>query len=1243
RGGGVYSLNGGSFTMSGGVVGGVIEGYGNNAHYGGGIAINVGAIFAMTDTARVSYNNASSNGGGVYQYGGNIEMNNGEIAYNKATENGGGVWRNAGGFDASIDCKIHNNTANRYGGGIYATAFGAVSFNATIYSNEALDGGGIYIQARGVIYKIDGSISITENIATRNGGGIFINAGILEILNNAVISGNIAGSDGGGIYSNTSGSLSLTGGRILSNTAGNDGGGIYIAVGTSNLIAGTEISSNTASGGGGGVYCNSTCTMNAGSILSNTAENGGGIYNAGTFSLSTSGSAVIASNIAHENGGGVYNAGILNMFGSVVGGLSATEANTAKNGAGIYNTATFTMSAGAVIGNNATDYGGGVFIAGTSATLNMTGGIISENIAASGGGLYNMDGTLSISKTGTVSPQITYNIAYNQGGGVYSYGDDSVIDMSDGSISYNQAKLGGGVLFMRGQFLMTGGQISTNEAQFGAGVFCDGSFTLKDGIIELNTVTDDGGGVYVYIGGVLSMEDGQIVNNQATGVGGGVCIARIDYSGGTFEMLGGQIGANSANLGGGVFNDGSFIMSGGIISANTALSDGGGVFLTGSGSFEISGTSKISNNIAIRNGGGIFIPYEFLNSLTVGAGVTFFNNTAVASYERSPLDDAMYFANILCPDWSDSLTQGYNNFDISYISCTITFNGNGGVVSPSDTTRLVPQVSKLTSYMPANPIRIGYVFYSWNTLSNGTGTIFTGDTIVDTDITVYAQWTAIPYTVTYNGNGNTSGSVPASPATYSYNDTVIVLGNTGNFAKTGYTFIGWSTNPTAVASTYSPGYAFPIQSNITLYAVWQESGKYTVTVNGSYAATTGTGSYGQGANVTINAGTRDGYTFSGWTVTVGGVTLASASSATTTFTMPANDVTVTANWTQVLYTVTVNGSYAATTGAGSYGQGTNVTINAGTRDGYTFSGWTVTTGGVTLASAGIATTTFTMPANNVTVTANWTQNPAPTTYTVTYNGNGNSGGSVPVDSASPYNAGSTVTVIGNTGNLVKTGYTFLGWSTNQSATTAQYTAGSTFIINSNTTLYAVWQAETEATYRVTYVGGGDTRGVAPIDPNSYHAGDKATVLGAGNLVRSNYAFLGWSTSASATTVEYKADDSITVNGNITLYAVWESESASPPWALLNLILAITGALVAIGTLVYAFARKNKNTKMLWLIVSIVLGIAGLIVFFLTEKTGNPMVFMDWWTIVNAVILVLGVIGVKFAFKRKEETSRRNAR
>ena len=78
------------------------------------------------------------------------------------------------------------------------------------------------------------------------------------------------------------------------------------------------------------------------------------------------------------------------------------------------------------------------------------------------------------------------------------------------------------------------------------------------------------------------------------------------------------------------------------------------------------------------------------------------------------------------------------------------------------------------------------------------------------------------------------------------------------------------------------------------------------------------------------------------------------------------------------------------------------------------------------------------------------------TYTITYDGNTNTSGTVPIDSYIPYIEGSTVTVLGNTGSLAKTGYTFAGWNTESNGTGTSYSQENTFTINANTTLYAKW-------------------------------------------------------------------------------------------------------------------------------------------------------------------------------------------
>lgn len=83
------------------------------------------------------------------------------------------------------------------------------------------------------------------------------------------------------------------------------------------------------------------------------------------------------------------------------------------------------------------------------------------------------------------------------------------------------------------------------------------------------------------------------------------------------------------------------------------------------------------------------------------------------------------------------------------------------------------------------------------------------------------------YTVTYDSNGSTGGSVPVDIFTYQLReDTVTVLGNTGNLVKAGDSFVGWNTQADGTGVTFSPGETFIITSNVILYAKW--SADYTI-------------------------------------------------------------------------------------------------------------------------------------------------------------------------------------------------------------------------------------------------------------------------------------------------------------------------------------------------------------------------------------------------------------------------------
>lgn len=85
-------------------------------------------------------------------------------------------------------------------------------------------------------------------------------------------------------------------------------------------------------------------------------------------------------------------------------------------------------------------------------------------------------------------------------------------------------------------------------------------------------------------------------------------------------------------------------------------------------------------------------------------------------------------------------------------------------------------------------------------------------------------------------------------------------------------------------------------------------------------------------------------------------------------------------------------------------------------------------------------------------------------YSLTYNANGATGGSVPVDPNSPYLVGDTVTVLGNVGGLTRVGYTFVGWTMNPDGSGTVYQANDTFIMPANNViLYALWEPKAPPT------------------------------------------------------------------------------------------------------------------------------------------------------------------------------------
>lgn len=124
----------------------------------------------------------------------------------------------------------------------------------------------------------------------------------------------------------------------------------------------------------------------------------------------------------------------------------------------------------------------------------------------------------------------------------------------------------------------------------------------------------------------------------------------------------------------------------------------------------------------------------------------------------------------------------------------------------------------------------------------------------------------------------------------------------------------------------------------------------------------------------------------------------------------------------------------------------------------------------------------------------------------------------------------------------RTGYTFQSWNTNANGTGTSYAPGATYTGNTELTLYAIWKANT---YTITYNANGGTGG--PTTQTKTY-GVPLTITST-VPIRENYAFKGWSTSASGG-VSYSSGSSYTTNAPATLYAVWELSYVKPRiWGL----------------------------------------------------------------------------------------------
>ncbi|MGN1212679.1 MAG: BspA family leucine-rich repeat surface protein, partial [Christensenellales bacterium] len=318
----------------------------------------------------------------------------------------------------------------------------------------------------------------------------------------------------------------------------------------------------------------------------------------------------------------------------------------------------------------------------------------------------------------------------------------------------------------------------------------------------------------------------------------------------------------------------------------------------------------------------------------------------------------------------------------------------------------------------------------------------------------------VGYVLTTNANGGTlsadaSGDWTVADDNLTATKTILwdeEIGNWPTPTQTDCTLAGWNEEQDGTGTTYTA--ESKISSETTLYAQWQAV-NYTITIDangGSYGGGTSntTITKANGYTYTLEAPTRAGYSFAGWTLSGGG------SLNGTTYTFGASDCTLTANWTAIDYTITIdaNDGSGGLVSPSTYNISENsqtATITLPTRDGYLVKNWTIS--GNISATIDETLTILTIPAEtygNITLTSNWVLDGAGVTISVNPNGGINGQNLVDLNSINYDWTGSNGHNMKLSYNASSGVYTLTPSSTDDpyatAATTAYLTAGVTYYI-----------------------------------------------------------------------------------------------------------------------------------------------------------------------------------------------------
>ena len=767
----------------------------------------------------------------------------------------------------------------------------------------------------------------------------------------------------------------------------------------------------------------------------------GGIITGGT------GSRIFFSN-GVEGGGVIIGSGALTMNGGNIVGCIANE------GGGLFlSDGSFTMNAGSIVGcstpNRLTTgeaFYGGIYAFGpmanrdTTGVITLTGGLIKNNgryainaaymttIYANGGEVYGevhlnqackitclaedngitaFKGKTVIGGTSSVNPShVDWGLFY---GGLYIYGNMTgvIVTYKDGDNEYAKQVLPSGTLATRpddptkpgyifdGWYTSDGAQWDYTTAVT-ENITVTARWTLKTQSVsseqELNDALADISVGKILLTADIGISSSLTVNRKVTLDLNGYVLryANTAANGSVFKIVSGgdltvidsrpdaehRFNSNNA-LWAPDEPNGKEIVMGGVITGGTGtpcyvngssyfVACGGGVYLEGDARFTMDG-GNIVGCIA-NTGGGVYISEN--GSFTMNGG----SIMGCSSWDLSGPGGTPYFGGVYLDSGTFTMTGGVIKDCAKYsvvLNENATMNANGGEIYGVVEVGKNSYVTCLDGLTGVTAFRDNFWIYH-NSARVDRG-IFYGS------ITNYYDDTIIGLTVTYkDGDSEYAKQVLPSGTLATRPDAPA--------ATPGYTFGGWN-KADGTAWDYASD---KVTDNITLYAKWAAN-TYTITFDTAGGSEIAPITQDYGTAITVPADpTREGYTFIGWDKEI-------------PTTMPAENMTVTAQWEINQYTITFDTAGGSEIAPITQDYGTVITApEAPTREGYTFIGW----------DKEIPTT---MPAENMTVTAQWEINQ----YTITFD---TAGGSEIAPITQDYG-----TVITAPADPTREGYTFIGW------------------------------------------------------------------------------------------------------------------------------------------------------------------------------------------------------------------------